>query len=68
MERMVIELGHGAVGSGHMETEGEEVNSLWKMKSRNVQRLDRNYEYTEVDERQQRPPGKRRLNSQLKLN
>lgn len=44
MERMVIELGHGAVGSGHMETEGEEVNRLWEMKSRNVQRVDRNYE------------------------
>lgn len=44
MERMVTELGPGAVGSGHMEIEGEEVNRLWEVKSRNIQRLDRNYE------------------------
>lgn len=44
MKRMVIELGPGAVGSGHIEIEGEEVNRLWEGKSRDVQRLDRNYE------------------------
>lgn len=44
MERMVTELGPGVVGSGHMEIEGEEVNRLWEVKGRTVQRLDRNPE------------------------